>query len=340
MTGSACRPHLAVSAVLMTVAMTVAQVGVVPAAHAGTVAGSVSTVVRDAGTGQPAHACARLIPLDLDEYTQVHLGDDQNGRFVRCTGTQGGALVVDGVAPGLYQVFVETDIAVHGRQWVGWHGGTGQRHRARVIRVRSGTNNVLPDVRLDPPGSITGVVTDAAGAPVRAVDVAVVPYVPHPKYGDHVPMTDDKGRFTVTGLGPYNWPLQFSGFLIATQWSGGVANRLVARTARVRSGRTATLNQTLHTPTWISGSITVDEMPAYSQVIAFNASTGDIAGVVTVGDTYELPMLPGQVVKLRCDCAHAPSVWHSGQARFTDATRVRVGKAPIYIDFDLAPAAR
>ena len=78
------------------------------------------------------------------------------------------ALVVTGVDPGLYQVFVRSyDTAAHGWQWVGWHGGTGQRQWARVIRVRSGANTVLPDIRLDPPGSITGVVTDAAGAPVR-----------------------------------------------------------------------------------------------------------------------------------------------------------------------------
>ncbi|MFF0175043.1 MSCRAMM family protein [Micromonospora profundi] len=299
--------------------------------------GGVRSVVRDARTGAPVpRACAALVPVDLVALTSVMLGEEQSGRPAGCTDEQGN-LSVDGVTPGRYRLLVRpSDTARHGSQWVGRHGGTGERERAQVIRVRGGAVTRAPEVRLDPPGTIVGVVTDAAtGQPIRGASVLVVPFLPHPKYGENGVLTDEQGRYTMTGLGPYHWPLQFAATGRAIQWSGGVANRLQARPVRVRSDRTVTADQALTAGTVVSGVVLVDELATYAQVVAFNTVTGDLVGVADAGSPYMLRLLPGQRVKLRCDCSYRLPEWHRDAAGFDAATPVRVGRAPVVVDFDL-----
>ncbi|WP_327040391.1 carboxypeptidase regulatory-like domain-containing protein [Micromonospora ureilytica] len=302
-----------------------------------TAPGGVRTVVRDAATGAPVpRACAALVPVDAAALSAVGIGEDQLGRYGGCADEQG-VLVTGDVAPGRYRLLVSPyDTTAYGMQWVGRHGGTGERERAQVIRVRPGVVTSAPTIRLDPPGTVVGVVTNAAtGAPIPRALVMVVPYVPHPKYDDHGPTTDEDGRYTITGLGPYHWPVQFVAAGLATVWSGGVGGRQQARPVRVRAHRTATLNQALPAGTPLTGAVRVDELLTYGQVIAFDATTGDLAGVADVGSGYALRLLPGQRVKLRCDCAYTPPVWHRDAAGFDTATPVRIRRAPVVVDFNL-----
>jgi len=299
--------------------------------------GGVRTVVRDARTGAPvSRACATLVPVDRVALTSVMLGEEQSGRHAGCTDEQG-SLSVNGVPPGRYRLLVRpSDTTRYGWQWVSRHGGTGERERAQVVRVRAGAVTRAPGVRLDAPGTIVGVVTDAAsGQPIVGASVLVVPFLPHPKYGDNGALTDEQGRYTVTGLGPYHWPLQFTAIGRATQWSGGAADRLRARPVRVRSDQTVTADQALTAGTVVSGAVLVDEVATYAQVVAFNTVTGDLVGVADAGSTYTLRLLPGQRVKLRCDCSYQLPEWHRDAASFDAATPVRVGRAPVVVDFDL-----
>jgi hypothetical protein len=202
-----------------------------------------------------------------------------------------------------------------------------------VVRVRAGAVTTAPAVRLDPAGAVTGLLRDAAtGAPAPNVDVLVIPFYPDPKYGGYAPMSDETGRFTVSGLGPYHWPLQFSGGGYAAQWSGGVANRLQARTVRVTAGGTATLaTQRLVRGTEIRGAITPGTLPTYAGVRAFNTATGDLAGSEAGGDeSYALRVLPGQTVKLHCECLDR---WYRDATGFDSAVPLRVRSAPIVADF-------
>ncbi|MDG4764368.1 hypothetical protein O7632_09670 [Solwaraspora sp. WMMD406] len=59
-----------------------------------------------------------------------------------------------------------------------------------------------------------------------------------------------------------------------------------------------------------------------------------------VNSTYQLSVLPGQVIKLRCDCGHGPGRWHPAGGSFTGAEPVWVGWTPVTVDFDLSEAAR
>ncbi|ROO60674.1 carboxypeptidase family protein [Micromonospora sp. Llam0] len=328
---------LLVSPVFATGASTVSAADQAPDRGATAESGVVSTTVRDAVTGLPARACVRFVPMERDRYTLIDLGDLQLGRGSHCAAADG-TLLADGVEPGRYQLFVSPpyDEQRHGLQWVGTHGGTGQRHRAAVIRVRAGAVTSAPQIRLDPPGEITGTVTAAAtGRPVAGVYVGLVPMVPHPKYTPDVAITDAVGRYTVGRLGPYDWALQFSGPQIATQWSGGVGNARLARTVPVRAGGSSTLDQPLRGATVVRGNVVVDELPSYSPVIAFNAVTGDVSGVDYVGDTYQLQVLPGQAIKLRCDCGFGLSRWHPSGDVFREARLVWVGRSEVIIDFDM-----
>lgn len=304
--------------------------------------GEVRAVVRDAATGAPVRACLRLVPADRDPLTVVGLGEEQQGRHAACTGADGGQAIAGDVTPGRYHLLARPyDSDRYGAQWVGPHGGTGQRERAAIVRVRPGRVVTAPPVRLDPPGAVTGRLTRAAdGTPVSGGAVLVLPEIPHPKYGSQGAITDDDGRYTVTGLGPYRWPLYFTGHGLASQWSGATADRLRARPVRVRAGATATADAALTTGTMLSGTITIAEMPFYSQVVAFHAETGDVVGVADAAEDYRLRLLPGQRVVLRCDCAYTPSRWYPNAAGIDGARRLRVGTAPVTAHFDLTgPAA-
>ncbi|MBQ1048337.1 carboxypeptidase regulatory-like domain-containing protein [Micromonospora sp. C51] len=306
-----------------------------------TTPGEVRTTLRDRATGAAVRGCVSLVPVNRDRLTVVFLGEVQDGRHGGCTGVDGGDVLASNVPPGRYHLLAEPyDNTQYGMQWVGRHGGTGKRERGVTIRVRPGETVTAPTVRFDPPGTVTGRVTRAAdGTPVSGGHVLTLPVVPDPKNSDYGAITDDDGRYTLTGLGPYRWPLYYTGYGLASQWSGGVADRRKADTVRVRSGTSVTSDQTLVAGTVVSGTITVDEMPNYSQVIAFHARTGDVTGVVDVGADYTLRLLPGQRVLLRCDCAHVPSRWFPNAAQVSGAQPVRIRHTPVTADFDLTGPA-
>ncbi|MBQ1028203.1 hypothetical protein [Micromonospora sp. C95] len=306
-----------------------------------TTPGEVRTTLRDRATGAPVRGCVSLVPVDRDRLTVVYQGEAQDGRHGGCTSVDGGDVLAGNVPPGRYHLLAEPyDNTQYGMQWVGRRGGTGQRERGVTIKVRPGKTVTAPTVKFDPPGTVTGRVTRAAdGTPVYFGYVLPLPVVPHPKYSDYGVITDHDGRYTLTGLGPYRWPLYYTGPGLASQWSGRVANRRKADTVRVRSGTTVTSDQTLVAGTVVSGTITVDEMPNYSQVIAFHARTGDVTGVVDVGADYTLRLLPGQRVLLRCDCAHVPSRWFPNAAQVSEAQPVRIRHTPVTADFDLTGPA-
>ncbi|WP_327038208.1 carboxypeptidase-like regulatory domain-containing protein [Micromonospora maris] len=304
--------------------------------------GEVRTVVRDAVTGTAARACLNLVPADRDPSTVVGLGEVQQGRHAGCTDVDGGSAVATNVAPGRYHLLVRPyDSVRYGAQWVGRHGGTGQRERAAIVHVRPGRVVTAPLVRLDPPGTVTGRLTRVAdGTPVSGGSVLLLPEIQHPKYGSQGALTDDDGRYTMTGLGPYRWPLYFTGYGLASQWSGATTDRLRAATVRVRAGATVTADAALRAGTVVSGTITTAEMPFYSQVVAFHARTGDVVGVADAAESYHLRLLPGQRVLLRCDCAYTPSRWYPNAAGIDDARTLRVRNSPVTAHFDLTgPAA-
>jgi 5-hydroxyisourate hydrolase-like protein (transthyretin family) len=261
--------------------------------------GKVSTTVTDRATGRPVpNAC-----IDLRTLGTGGLGD---GGGSAC-GDDRGVVTTPPVAQDSYEMFAYAPGGegpqVYGHQWVGRSGGTGDQREAARIAIQPGKLVAGPAVRLDPAGTIAGTVTGADGKPAGNSFVAYSAY----DFGagpTHGVGTDDQGRYTLSELGPYSWPLLIdSGQL--RQWSGGVGNRFQAKTVKVRSGKTTTYDPRMKAGATIKGKVTladgVDPASGW-RLTAYNAVTGDEIGLAdsygTVGGAYEMRLPGDQQVKI------------------------------------------
>lgn len=215
-----------------------------------------------------------------------------------CTDSTGKA--ASGSMPaGTYEMYAVAP-AGYGDQWVGKNGGTGDQRAAARLKVVPGKTVAAPAVLLDKAGTITGVVTGAAGEPLAGMNVA------WSAWGDAGPAwdtdTDALGRYTITGLGPYAWPLLFTGAGYPRQWSGHGGNRYRAETVKVLPAGTTTYDFTPVAGSTLKGKVTAPAGASW-RIHAFNAATGDQMGTFDSynagpGGTYEMKVIGGQQVKI------------------------------------------
>jgi hypothetical protein len=192
-------------------------------------------------------------------------------------------LDVPQLVPDKYRLFVYARDGEHGSQIVSTNGGTGDLDRAKVFDAAPG-QTVAVKVLLDKAGSITGVVRDkATGKPTYAC-ASVLPaptqHANSPTDGG-VGCTDDTGRYTISGLGPYTWKVEFPAYddAHAWQWSGGSVNRTHAAGVKVTVGGTATANADLLPTAVIKGNaVSAGREPVDTEVVAVDAESGDYAG--------------------------------------------------------------
>jgi hypothetical protein len=198
-------------------------------------------------------------------------------------GTDGtGKLRVTGQWPGTQRLFAfPRTSTVHGSQWVGENGGTGDVDQAKWFETANGQTTAV-QVKFDGAGKISGsVIDDETSAPVSYLCPSVTPSYSSPSQGRNVKCTYTEGRYEIGGLGPYAWKVQFPENYgnYAWQWSGGAADRFSATPVRVTPGGTATADARLKKPGRISGKLLNATRPfEYSTVYAVNALTGDYAG--------------------------------------------------------------
>ncbi|HUQ55888.1 carboxypeptidase-like regulatory domain-containing protein [Lentzea sp.] len=191
---------------------------------------------------------------------------------------------------------------MYGSQWVGTDGGTGDLELAAWHTLRFGETTQVT-VKLDPAGTISGTVTDdATGAPVSEVCVTVTPAEPwyvNP-YQPHC--TSSEGKYTLSGLGPYAWRVQFpdASNRYAWEWSGDKSDRFAAQPVQVQPGGTTTADAQLSPPGKVTGRITGMTLPPqYVTIYSINALTDDWAGragTVTSDGQYTLPGLNTQSI--------------------------------------------
>jgi hypothetical protein len=245
-----------------------------------------------------------------------------------CTGVDGTGTTYAPVAPGTYEVLVRAPGA-YGHQWIGKSGGTGDQKAAARIVVTAGRTAKAPAALLDPAGSVTGVVTGAGGAPLNRINVN---YEIPPSYASGEPggvFTDAAGRYTIGKLGPYRWPLAFTlGDGYPYQWSGNAANRFEATKVPVVGGAVSTYDIQLTRTSTLRGTITPPS--AEVRLLAYNAVTGDLAGVFhdyrPAGVTsYAIPLAGGQKIKLQWNLygGSTDSSWHGG-ADLGTATKITI----------------
>jgi hypothetical protein len=234
------------------------------------------------------------------------------------------------LAAGTYLIFAEPGDGVHGAQWVGPNGGTGDREAAAKVVVATGQTVQAPVIYLDRAGAITGTVTDAAtGAPIEWVCVDTVALsAGHNRVGYcSGAETDALGRYTLTDLGPYQWPVEFTHPDFAWEWSGDAIDRAHAVPVTVVAGGTAVSDATLATGRTIRFAI-VDQagkpVTLNASATVVSAVTGEAIGELATSDTMFTRVLP-QTVRVSYHAGYpVREFWYQGARDFDHATSVAV----------------
>jgi Carboxypeptidase regulatory-like domain len=237
----------------------------------------ITTTIIDSATGAPApHACVVPVTGRLGALPAIggYCADDQ------------GRVHIGPLEPDVYRLYAGPgwDDTVHGAQWVGLVGGTGNQLLARQITPKVGVATTIPPITLDHAGTVTGTVTDAATqAPIQYTLVSNSAFHPGVGPNGQTAVTDAAGKYTLTGLGPYRWPLLYSASGYAAQWTGEVADRLRSRGVPVSPDPTTTADAALTTGTAVTVNLTGNGVAAAGYVVAANGVTDDIIGSCWVG---------------------------------------------------------
>ncbi len=201
-----------------------------------TAGATITTTLTDRATGGPAQGCVQ--PVDVDKALP------DTGFQQWCTEAGGNTLRIGPLAPGAYQLIADPDLDTLGLQWVGAAGGTGSRESAQLITVAGGAVVAGPTVAFDRGGTIRGRYTDVTtGEPIRGACVSVITPPRNPVGGDGCGRaTEADGTYTLTGVGPYAWPVGFAKSQYQWRWTGNAVNRHEATTVTVVAGRKVTAN--------------------------------------------------------------------------------------------------
>ncbi len=237
--------------------------------------------------------CVLAVPA-----TQFSLPDgcgqstDENGNYRIDHLPQSGPVKIF-VAPG--------EEAVHGAQWVGATGGTGDQRQAVTVTPAAQGWTTGPAIKMDKRALLKGTVTSETGQPLAWGGVGM--YTPGPGagggFGDV--QLDEDGNYSTSFFGPYNWPLVFGAENHATQWSGGKPDRFSAVPVKLTAGATTTYDYRMRVGQGVSGTIRVPEGaedPATYRLIATHPTTHDYVAVAELmaGGRYTMRVLgPVQV---------------------------------------------
>lgn len=243
-------------------------------------AAAIVTTVRDAATNAPVSGvCVHLVAPKWGGQS-AHMSQ-------YCSGGDGRL----GVGPldwsGTVQLYAyqprdpyRTPPKYYGAQWVTADGGTGDQRKALLVEIEAKRTTTVPDIKLDEPGAISGVIRDeATGAPVPGV--CTYPYAFQPNQGGVFGRncSNSEGRYTISDLGPYHWPVEYAPYNgYAWQWSGDVPDRFSAEMVKVTAGDTATMDAHLVQGGTVAGKVTDGERVVDGGYVwTYNATTGDIA---------------------------------------------------------------
>jgi hypothetical protein len=257
---------------------------------------TINTVIKDAKTGTPvANACVA---------TSTGTANTVPEGFGYCSDAQG-TIHIGPLDAGTYKLYAAAPGdpgSPYGDQWVGPNGGVGSVAQARATTVQAAKAVTVPPILLDHAGTIAGVVTAPGGQPQKVGVVGVSSFDSGTGPSGPGSFIDATGHYSITGLGPYSWPLLFNGTGGAAQWSGGVADFTKATTVKVTAGATTTYNTTLLAGVTVSGTVRAADgtLETSGMLTAYNAATGDPmgGGVLNSDGTYQLPMLGSQSMKV------------------------------------------
>lgn len=256
----------------------------------------IRTTIVDAATGAPvANAC--VLPF----VPGFSVWPDFSGY---CSDSKG-KVSIGPLFTNSYTLFVSPPReSTYGAQWVGRSGGTGQERDARVIDATVGQTTKVPPIELDQAGTVTGQVTSAAdGTPIANALVGPNPFTPGSGAQGQDVGTDASGHYTISNLGPYQWPIFTMANGFASTWTGGVGNRYQAQTVQVTAGASVANDVAMSSGAPLRGkALKADGTPIAEggYVVAYNAKTGDVMAFAFANPdgTFSMPILPGQHVRI------------------------------------------
>jgi 5-hydroxyisourate hydrolase-like protein (transthyretin family) len=289
---------------------------------------AITTTVVDRATGEPVpNVCVAALPLVFGGV------DDQTCQFFVNYTDEQGRITLGELPQADYTLLVVPDDGVHGMQWVGTSGGVGSQYAAKLLHTTAGFPTTAPTVRLDPAASITGVIRDAdTGEPIPDGCARVVPSKQLP-FVLGMACSSGDGSYTLSNLGPYRWPVEFSNFYsfidpYVIKWSGNAVDRRAATLIQAGVSQPGPADATLtKADAPIELKVTTEDGQVYDLwffVEVFNARTGDM---VRSSDTFQgwtIHGVGGQNVRIR----YVPSPpwkanWHGG-TDFASAASVRL----------------
>ncbi|BCJ71437.1 hypothetical protein CS0771_09810 [Catellatospora sp. IY07-71] len=168
----------------------------------------------------------------------------------------------------------------YGAQWVGPDGGVGDQRLAKVFALRHG-HNLLDPITMDEDATIQGAAWDPAAQQPAFGCIQPFPASPYlaRAFHDEAPYRRDERctgehrahLFRLDMLGPYRWPVYFTGEEYASMWSGGVSDRL---RAELIPARAFTLPGAFDLEVKKASRITFTT--AATDVTVYNAYSGDV----------------------------------------------------------------
>jgi hypothetical protein len=288
---------------------------------------SIITAVRDASTKKPVGVCFHTV------------APDQHGQSAHmtqyCSDPTTGRLVVGQLPAGTFQLYgIPTD-DTHGALWVTGHGsGTGDQRQALAITTRIGRATYVPPVDVGAAGTVSGVVRDrTTDGPVP--HVCAYPFAFNAAQGGTFghECSNASGQYTISGLGPYDWPIEFTSapiYGVSWQWSGDVADRFGATPVHVTAGATAILDAHVTAGGTLPGSVADRAGNAqFGYVWVYNARTGDPATSSYNTDStplgsFTVKGLATQTVRIEYYVSGDSNCWYRDQRGFATATEVPV----------------
>lgn len=253
-----------------------------------------------------------------------------------CSGADG-VYRLTALPPGRFTVRLDPD---HSSSLVQqWYRDAADQRSAELVTTALRSTTRLKPERFVEGGTVTGVVTDAAGHPVEGAWVYVEGRNPGragPGEGRFVARTDAAGRYTAVAPAGSSTPLVMppGGSGLAPQWSGGARTRASAQPVVVRTGRTVRLDARLAPAAYIGGDVLrglgTPEGDVYVTAQVYTA-TGDYIGDFDAGPfndyRFTSSELPAGRLVIRAD-VYSETTGQSTETWFDGAT-TRAGATPV-----------
>lgn len=257
-----------------------------------------------------------------------HAGARVDGQVATCSDASG-RWTIAGLPAGSYAVHLGIGQGPYPTGEV-WAYQARSQARADLIRVRTGATTTIRALRIAPPVSISGRITDPFGNPVEGATVNPRGQLPD-RSGEcfDCATTDANGRYTVGPIaaGTYR-PVVWSGSgRWAPEWSGNSTTLEAAKPLTIKPGRSGTFSARLAPASSIAGELVRADgsAPGDGWIGFIESPTGTHMGDFDVfgGTTFQPVTLPAGRFRIRLEnSSTGEKAWYDSASTASGATLV------------------